>query len=148
MQSRTAGSAKGGVASSSAMPAPVASTGQMSPARLWFSYTILVVIAVLVILIGYRVVVPSEEKKHAQKVSAALLNCQQRIAGLAEYGGAEAPPYTKNYGKGDEFYFAWGRGSFHFQNGFGAKVPMSASCIGSVSTGQIEQLTLNGKTIQ
>lgn len=104
----------------------------------------------IVILMGlnpYRVVVPSEEKVHAQKISAALFHCQQRIAGLAEYGDAETPPYTKNYGKGDEFYFAWQRGSFHFKNGFGAPVQMSASCIGDLSTGEIKQLTVNAKSI-
>ena len=57
------------------------------------------------------------------------------------------PPYSKNWGKGDEFYFAWPTGSFYFKNGFGASVPMSASSIGRISTEQVEQLTLNGKTI-
>jgi hypothetical protein len=35
----------------------------------------------------------------------------------------------------------------HLKSGFGASVPMSASCTGSVSTGEIQQLTVNGKTI-
>jgi len=104
-------------------------------------------IVVFVLLIVYRLVVPSESKLHDRAVSAALLACQQRIAGLADYGGAETPPYAKNHGKGDEFYFAWQRGSFHFRNGFGAEVPMSASCTGVVSTGEIQHLTLNGKNV-
>lgn len=91
--------------------------------------------------------VPSESQLYDRQVGAALLACQQRIAGLAEFGKAETPPYAKNYGKGDEFYFAWQRGSFHFKNGFGASVPMSASCTGIVSTGFIQHLTLNGKDI-
>jgi len=111
------------------------------------AWGVLIAIALLVGLIAYRVVVPSDEKLRAQKVSAALLQCQQRIASLAEYGDAEMPPYAKNYGKGDEFYFAWQRGSFHFRNGFGAPVKMSASCIGDLSTGEIKQLTVNSKSI-
>ena len=98
-------------------------------------------------LIVYRVVVPSESQMHDRQVSAALLACQQRIAALAEFGGAEIPPYTKNWGKGDEFYFAWQTGSFHFKNGVGASLPMSASCTGVVSTGSIEHLTLDSKDI-
>ncbi|WP_314439442.1 hypothetical protein [Massilia timonae] len=104
-------------------------------------------IVILAGLIVYRVAVPSESQVHDRKVSAALLACQKRIVGLVELGGAEMPPYSKNWAKGDEFHFAWPTGSFHFKNGFGAAVPMSASCTGRISTGQIEQLTLNGKTI-
>lgn len=33
---------------------------------------------------------------HDRKVSVALLACQQRIAGLAEFGCLEKPPYSKN----------------------------------------------------
>jgi len=112
-----------------------------------FAVITLSIIAVLVMLIIYRVVVPSESQLYDREVSAALVTCQQRIQSLADYGDAAMPPYVKNYGKGDEFYFAWQRGSFHFKNGFGASVPMSASCIGSVSTGEIQQLTVNGKII-
>lgn len=147
VQTRTASATRAAAGSGPVLPTPVPTAGQMSSGRLWFSYTVLAVIGVLLALIAYRVVVPSDDQIQARKVSAALLNCQQRIAGLAEYGGAETPPYTKNHGKGDEFYFAWGTGTFYFRNGFGAQVPMSASCIGNVSSGQIEHLTLNGKTI-
>jgi hypothetical protein len=109
--------------------APAVSTAAptSSNARNVFAYAVLGAIAVLIALIAYRLVVPSEDKLYARKVSAALLQCQQRIAGLAEFGGAETPPYTKNYGKADEFYFAWQRGSFHFMNGSGAQEKMSAS---------------------
>jgi len=91
--------------------------------------------------------VPSESQIHDRKVSAALLACQQRIAGTAEFGDSETPPYSKNWAKGDEFMFAWPRGSFHFKNGFGAAVPMSASCTGLISTEEIQHLTVNGKDI-
>lgn len=104
-------------------------------------------IVILVGLIVYRVVVPSDSQVHDRKVSAALLACQQRIAGLAEFGGAEMPPYSKNWAKGDEFFFSWPRGSFYFKNGFGAAVPMSASCTGIVSSQTIEHVTLDGKIV-
>lgn len=91
--------------------------------------------------------VPSESQVHDRKVNTGLLACQQRIAGLAEFGAAEMPPHTKNWGKGDEFYFAWPTGSFHFENGLGASVPMSASCVGFVTTSEIRHLTVNGRDI-
>ncbi|WP_314435859.1 hypothetical protein [Massilia timonae] len=104
----------------------------------WLGLVSLGAIIILAGLIVYRVAIPSASQVHDRAVSAALLACQQRIAGLAEFGGAEMPPYSKNWGKGDEFYFAWQRGSFHFKNGFGASVPMSASCVGTVSTQTIK----------
>jgi hypothetical protein len=113
----------------------------------WLGLFAIGVIMLGVAMIIYRVAVPSDAQLYDRKVSAALVACQQRIAGLAEYGDAETPPYTKNHGKGDEFYFAWGSGTFHFKNGFGASVKMSASCIGSLSTGEITQLTLSGKQV-
>lgn len=113
----------------------------------WLGGLVLVALAVSILSIGYRAIQPSASQTHDRKVSAALLACQQRIAGLAEYGDAETPPYSKNWGKGDEFYFAWPRGMFHFKNGFGASVPMSASCTGVISTGEIQHLTLNSKDI-
>lgn len=115
--------------------------------REWFAFGALAAIVVLVGLIVYRVAVPSDSQVHDRKVSAALLACQQRIAGLAEFGGAEMPPYSKNWGKGDEFYFAWPTGSFHFKNGFGASVPMSASCVGTVSTQTIQHVILDDQYV-
>lgn len=113
----------------------------------WFAIITISVIVIFVCLIIYRVIVPSSEKLHDRAVGAALLNCQQTIKLTAQYGDAETPPYAKNYGKGDEFYFAWPRGSFEFTNGFGAREKMSASCIGVISTGEIKQLTINAKDI-
>jgi len=121
-----------------------AKTSLVGP-REWLGFSVLAAVALLVGLLAYRAAVPSESQLHDRKVGAALLACQQRIAGLAEFGGAEMPPYSKNWGKGDEFCFAWPAGSFHFKNGLGASVPMSASCTGIVSSQTIEHVTLNGK---
>jgi hypothetical protein len=98
--------------------------------------------------IGYRLIVPSAEQEQARQERQALVACQQAIQAQAQYGAAEAPPYTSNHGTGREFYFAWPTGSFSFSNGFGARVNMSASCIGDLGTGTITQLTVNGKTIR
>lgn len=136
-------SQRGSATPKTATPVPGASLGPKE----WFGLAVLGAIVILVGLIAYRVAVPSESQVHDRKVSAALLACQQRIAGLAEFGGAEMPPYSKNWSRGDEFSFSWPRGSFHFKNGFGASVPMSASCTGVVSTGEIQHLTLNSKDI-
>lgn len=124
-----------------------ANAQRIQGAKQWLILAVFGVVIALAGALVYSVVVPSEGQLQARKVSAALLACQQRIAGLAEYGDAETPPYVKNFGKGDEYYFAWQRGSFHFKNGFGASVPMSASCTGTVSTGEIQSLTVNGKSI-
>lgn len=122
-------------------------TGYKWTGRDWFNVFCISAIVVFSGLIVYRLAIPSDDELQKRKVGAALFACQQRIVGLAEYGGADTPPYVKNYGRGDEFYFAWGLGSFHFNNGFGAPLPMSASCIGQLSTGEIRQMTLNGKDI-
>jgi hypothetical protein len=98
--------------------------------------------------IAYRLAVPSADQAHARQVQRALLACQQAIQAQARFGGAEMPPYTRNHGSGNEFYFAWPTGSFTFSNQFGAAEKMSASCIGDVDTGTITQLTINGHTIR
>lgn len=122
-----------------------------SPAR--YKYTVRDWIAIICVpailicigLIAYRAFVPSDSQRHDRAISEALQLCQRAITSIAEYGAADTPPYTQNYGKQDEFYFAWPKGSFEFTNGFGARVKMSASCIGKVSTGEITSLTVNGK---
>lgn len=103
----------------------------------------------MVILIGYSIAVPSPEKVRKQAVDKALVACQLAIKSLAQYGGADLPPYVPNNARGqdDEFYFAWPRGSFEFTNGFGAREKMSASCTGTLSTGKITSLTVNGKDV-
>ncbi len=115
--------------------------------RDFLTWAVLASVALLIALIAYRAVVPSEETLHARKVSAALLQCQQRILDQATYGDAETPPYVPNFGSKGEFYFAWQRGSFHFKNAYGVPEKMSASCIGDLETGEIKQLTVNTKTI-
>lgn len=90
---------------------------------------------------------PSPEKLQREAVGAALYRCQQAILKTAEYGGAETPPFVQNHGRGKEFYFAWSRGKFEFSNGFGARIPMSASCIGNLDTGEITSLTINARDI-
>lgn len=122
------------------------SNGSLGPKE-WLGLLAIAALAVMAALIVYRIAVPSESQIHDRKVSAALLACQQRIAGTAEFGDSETPPYSKNWAKGDEFMFAWPRGSFHFKNGFGASLPMSASCTGVVSSGEIQHLTVNGKDV-
>lgn len=116
-------------------------------AKDWFTIIILSTIAVLIVLNIYRVAVPSESKIRDRAVSAALYQCQRAIQLTAQYGDADRPPYTKNYGRADEFYFAWPRGSFEFTNGFGAREKMSASCNGVLSTGEIKSLTVNSNDI-
>ncbi|MEO8600493.1 MAG: hypothetical protein ABI656_11765 [bacterium] len=113
----------------------------------WIAASTLVGITGLIVFIIWMVVFPSEEKKRHGLISSALVGCQYAIKSLAKFGDAEMPPYVKNYARDadNEFYFAWPLGSFHFTNRFGAREKMSASCIGVLSTGEITQMTLNGK---
>lgn len=106
----------------------------------------------LVLCIGaiiYSVVFPSAAKQRQAAVGKALVGCQYAIKSTAQYGNADMPPYVPNHARSqdDEFYFAWPRGSFEFTNGFGAREKMSASCTGTLSTGEIKSLTVNGKDV-
>lgn len=135
-------------------PAPAQSATLAAGAPQSVAGPLLGMLAALVIfgfiaLIAYRVAVPSHEKIREQALSKALVACQFAIQSTAQYGGADMPPYVPNHAgaENDEFYFAWPTGSFEFTNGFGAKVRMSASCIGTLSTGKITALTINGKDV-
>lgn len=125
----------------------IATTPKGMTAGEWIGAIALLTIIGLIAFIIWMVAVPSEEKKRDKLVSKALLNCQYAIRGAAKFGDAELPPYVKNHGSKNEFYFAWPNGSFHFTNGFGAKEKMSASCIGELDTGTIKSITLNGQDI-
>lgn len=117
---------------------------KVKDAAAWFA---IVAMGVVVLGIAASILSPSTEKTQHSRMIDALARCQHAIQATAQYGDAEMPPYVPNYGRADEFYFAWPPGSFHFTNGFGARVKMSASCIGRISTGEIQHLTINGKDI-
>jgi len=118
-----------------------------SPVGTLLAMAALGAIVILVGLIVFRSISPSSAQIHSRQVSQALANCQHRIRSTAQFGDAELPPHVQNYGTKGEFYFAWPSGSFHFKNGFGAPLKMSASCIGDLSTGEIKQMTVNGKDV-
>ena len=65
-----------------------ANAQRIQGAKQWLILAVFGVVIVLGGYLVYSVVVPSEGQLQARKVSAALLACQQRIAGLAEYGEA------------------------------------------------------------
>lgn len=110
---------------------------------------VIAIVVVVVASIAWAMRSPPQDNTRNQAISKALVACQYAIHSTAQFGGADMPPYTKNYARSqdDEFYFAWGPGSFEFPNAFGARVKMSASCIGKLSTGEIKYLTINGKDI-
>jgi len=56
----------------------------------WLGLYAIGAIVILIGLIVYRVAVPSKSQVHDRKFSVALLACQQRIAGLIEFGGRVA----------------------------------------------------------
>jgi hypothetical protein len=127
-----------------ALPGPAASTTPHVPphAGSLMPRLALAVIVVLVVLIGYRVAVPSAAQQYERHVASALYTCQHALSGRLPSG--TTPPFTRNFGSGDEFYFAWPAGSIPLPDG---STGFSASCIGRVSTGQITQLTINGRDV-
>lgn len=87
----------------------------------------------------------SEEKQRRNMAADALYSCQEAILSLAQYGDAERPPYrTPELSKNSALY-EWERGAFHFKNGFGVKVPQSASCLATKD--KILFLSLGGETL-
>lgn len=118
------------------------------PISQWIGLICICGIVASIAVIIWSIANPSAESLRKRALADALVKCQYAIKSTASHGGAELPPYAKNYGTlADEFYFAWPRGSFEFQNGFGGKAQMSASCTGVLSTGKITKLTVNGKDI-
>lgn len=136
-----------GKASKSKAAAPTHPATKL-PLGQWIGLICICGIVGSVAVIFWSIANPSPEKLRKRALAEALVKCQYAIKSTAAHGGAELPPYAKNYGTAaDEFYFAWPRGAFEFQNGFGGKEQMSASCIGVLSSGTITQLTVNGKDI-
>ena len=77
----------------------------------------------------------------------ALFTCQRAITGLARDPDTAQVPWVKNFGSGDEYYFAWGDSTKHLRlhNGFGLEVPASAACTVSKSRRVITTLSIDGK---
>lgn len=81
--------------------------------------------------------------------SHALMLCQTALKRASKDPDSADIPYVNSFGKGDEYYFAWGSSTrpVQMKNGFGMMVPAGASCIVSVSSGTIRKLTLDSETI-
>ncbi|MCS4508912.1 hypothetical protein [Xylophilus ampelinus] len=79
----------------------------------------------------------------------ALLLCQEAIKRASRDPDRADVPYVANHGRGDEYFFAWGRETkfARLRNGLGIEVPASASCIVSGARRRVTQLTLDGKSI-
>ncbi|MDZ4151803.1 hypothetical protein, partial [Methylicorpusculum sp.] len=79
----------------------------------------------------------------------ALYLCQYNIKNLANDPEKAEVPYVENIGKGNEYYFAWGRSTkfARMRNGLGLEIPVSASCIVDGNQKRIVSLTIDGKTI-
>ena len=79
----------------------------------------------------------------------ALTLCREHIRASAFDPETASIPYVKNFGSGDEYYYAWGR-STHFirmNNRLGNDVPVTASCIVNGKTEQIDSLTIDGQDV-
>lgn len=107
------------------------------------------VLAALVVGVKYGDQKPSQSSRssHLWDVQRARTECRNVIVAAAKWGDAERPPLAENGAGLDGFLFSWPRGSFHFRNGYGGKMPMSAVCNGSLSGGYIERVVLNGDVI-
>lgn len=94
-----------------------------------------------------RISARNEERERKRKFYDAMAACQMAIEASAKWKVVKRPGVPEDHSNGDEFYFTWARGKIVFQNGYGAEVPTSAACIGSLSRCQIEMLSINGDDI-
>ncbi|WP_109790952.1 zinc ribbon domain-containing protein [Acidovorax sp. GW101-3H11] len=80
----------------------------------------------------------------------ALTLCQMSLKNASRDPEKADVPYVENFGKGDEFYYAWGPSTkmARMRNGLGIEVATTASCVVSKSQKRITSLTLDGKTIR
>lgn len=100
----------------------------------------------LVAFVGWFLLSIKGEGDSSSKVAAsALTRCQQAILSTAKYGDAESPPYRTPELTKSSALFVWEAGSFHFRNGFGAKVPQSAECLATKD--EIKYLEMNGEVL-
>jgi len=76
-----------------------------------------------------------------------LRKCRKAISSLAAYGKEVDPGSTGGVIEDGVVFFVWPRGSFHFQNAFGADVPQSAVCEVDEETGDVIRLTVSGKVV-
>lgn len=93
-----------------------------------------------------------EEQKPVPKMLThpeALTMCQIAVKRTARDPETAKVPYVDNYGKGSEFYYAWGRETkfARMKNGLGLEVPVSASCTIDGVYKRITALTVDGKSI-
>ena len=79
----------------------------------------------------------------------ALVLCQNALKQASRDPEKASIPSVENFGKGDEYYFAWGAYTkmARMRNGLGLEVGVTASCIVSKSQKRIISMTLNGQSI-
>lgn len=77
----------------------------------------------------------------------ALLNCMSSIQSVTGDAGSTKVPYAKDFGSGNEHYFAWPEGSgLTLPERYGSSQPASASCI-TDAAGVVTGVTINGSEI-
>jgi hypothetical protein len=118
---------------------------------------ILTMAAVVGLVVFYSIgtskgVETAEPAKTYDRLSApdALTICQIAIKRALVYPESLDVPYVANFGRGDEFYFAWGASTrlIQHKNQMGLEVASSASCTVDARTGGVTSLTVNAKTIR
>ncbi|WP_200374818.1 hypothetical protein [Thiocystis violacea] len=105
----------------------------------------------LISVLGLSVIlfsVSPEKQKPFGEIHALEL-CQFAIRQMARDPETAKIPPVRNFGRGGEFYFAWGASTkfVRMKNGLGLEVPASASCIVDGANHQITSLTINGKSV-
>lgn len=110
--------------------------------------TLSILIALGVGFVWFKTRDPAPERIVFGEMDALYL-CQQTIKSIAKDPENAVVPYVQNFGKGNEYYFAWGRGTTfaRMRNGFGYDAPVSAACIVDGNKKRITSLTINTKTI-
>lgn len=109
---------------------------------MWLLFTL---VSAVIFAVLFAIRFNSNDDGRRQMLSQALSSCQKVILSLAKYGDAERPPYRTPEATGRVVSYSWEKGSFHFKNGFGVKVPQSAVCM--VSEGEVVFLKFNDEVL-
>lgn len=123
----------------------VGALGRKSAVRYFAMRIVPLVLLVTGIVWGLERYVPrSSDPRKTDAVTA----CQVALRGVATNPSKANIPYREPQGTGGDFLVSWPIGAgLQLQNGFGALVDASASCIYSVPKGRVTALSVNGKSV-
>lgn len=137
-------------------PAALASPGKKPSALVEGIVTLAVIILPVVLVVKVMSWWSSEPEPKPRTTqtrplsqSMALLHCQRAIKSVATNPSAARIPAVGVDESGAQFRYVWRHGGgLRLQNGFGALMDASATCVISKSTRKITELTIDGRRLR